>query len=144
MEFFRLSGAEERRQALSAGIVAFLKTPTLWIMFFGILVATAAYQQLLEPAVFKLARDLTGAHVSVWIVYSVVHIALPVTWILIPVYVLFRRFIRCFAREYLVAHGLLVCIRCGYDLFGHTDDNRCPECGAGFALTPNAGARQSK
>ncbi len=29
----------------------------------------------------------------------------------------------------LAPHGLLVCERCGYDLFGHSDANRCPECG---------------
>ncbi len=33
-------------------------------------------------------------------------------------------------RRALAPHGLLVCKRCGYDLFGHTDDNRCPECGS--------------
>ena len=32
-------------------------------------------------------------------------------------------------RRALVSHGLLVCERCGYDLFGHTDAKRCPECG---------------
>ena len=32
-------------------------------------------------------------------------------------------------RRALASHGLLVCERCGYDLFGHTDANRCPECG---------------
>ncbi len=33
-------------------------------------------------------------------------------------------------RRALAPHGLLVCQRCGYDLFGHTDANRCPECGS--------------
>ena len=33
-------------------------------------------------------------------------------------------------RRALAPHGLLVCERCGYDLFGHTDANRCPECGS--------------
>ncbi len=33
-------------------------------------------------------------------------------------------------RRALASHGLLVCERCGYDLFGHTDANRCPECGS--------------
>ncbi|MCZ6817304.1 MAG: hypothetical protein O7F76_11515 [Planctomycetota bacterium] len=32
-------------------------------------------------------------------------------------------------RRALAVHGLLVCERCGYDLFGHSDANRCPECG---------------
>jgi hypothetical protein len=32
-------------------------------------------------------------------------------------------------RRALAPHGLLVCERCGYDLFGHGDANRCPECG---------------
>ena len=33
-------------------------------------------------------------------------------------------------RRALAPHGLLVCERCGYDLFGHSDTNRCPECGS--------------
>ena len=33
-------------------------------------------------------------------------------------------------RRALARHGLLVCERCGYDLFGQTDGNRCPECGS--------------
>ena len=33
-------------------------------------------------------------------------------------------------RRALAPYGLLVCERCGYDLFGHTDANRCPECGS--------------
>ncbi|MCH7591545.1 MAG: hypothetical protein IH989_02030 [Planctomycetes bacterium] len=32
-------------------------------------------------------------------------------------------------RRALAPYGLLVCERCGYDLFGHTKANRCPECG---------------
>ncbi len=32
-------------------------------------------------------------------------------------------------RRALAPHGLLVCERCGYDLFGHTPAARCPECG---------------
>ena len=33
-------------------------------------------------------------------------------------------------RRALAPYGLLVCERCGYDLFGHSDVNRCPECGS--------------
>ena len=33
-------------------------------------------------------------------------------------------------RRALAPHGLLVCEPCGYDLFGHADANRCPECGS--------------
>ncbi len=32
-------------------------------------------------------------------------------------------------RRALAPYGLLVCERCGYDLFGHSNANRCPECG---------------
>ena len=32
-------------------------------------------------------------------------------------------------RRALAPYGLLVCERCGYDLFGQTDADRCPECG---------------
>lgn len=32
-------------------------------------------------------------------------------------------------RAALAPFGLLVCERCGYDLFSHSDANRCPECG---------------
>ncbi len=32
-------------------------------------------------------------------------------------------------RRALAPYGLLVCERCGYDLFGHSKANRCPECG---------------
>ena len=38
-------------------------------------------------------------------------------------------------RRALAPCGLLVCERCGYDLFGHADANRCPECGSDI-LTP--------
>ena len=34
-------------------------------------------------------------------------------------------------RRALAPYGVLVCERCGYDLFGNTDANRCPECGSG-------------
>ena len=30
----------------------------------------------------------------------------------------------------LAPYGLLVCERCGYDLFGHSNADRCPECGS--------------
>ncbi len=33
-------------------------------------------------------------------------------------------------RRALAPYGLLVCERCGYDLCGHTDARRCPECGS--------------
>lgn len=32
-------------------------------------------------------------------------------------------------RRALARYGLRVCQQCGYDLFGHTDASRCPECG---------------
>ncbi len=42
-----------------------------------------------------------------------------------------RREFRRHLRKCLVAHGVPVCIPCGYDLRGQTEP-RCPECGAAF------------
>ncbi len=44
-------------------------------------------------------------------------------------------------RERLIAEGTIVCRRCGYDLRGQIEQ-RCPECGNPFSLTPeNASTR---
>ena len=41
-----------------------------------------------------------------------------------------RPYIR-FVRQYLVDRGIIVCLKCGYDLRGQTIA-RCPECGKAF------------
>jgi hypothetical protein len=38
-------------------------------------------------------------------------------------------------RQALAAYRLGVCEKCGYDLFGHSEKNVCPECGANFEAT---------
>ncbi len=42
-----------------------------------------------------------------------------------------RRRCRRFLRERLIAQGIPICLRCGYDLRGQTEP-RCPECGTPF------------
>jgi uncharacterized paraquat-inducible protein A len=44
---------------------------------------------------------------------------------------LWRAPIQAAVREQLVAQGIPVCVKCGYDLRGQTEP-RCPECGAAF------------
>ena len=47
-----------------------------------------------------------------------------VTW-------LWRHRIRRFLRQQLVAQGVPICLKCGYDVRGQTEP-RCPECGTPF------------
>ncbi|MGE3181608.1 MAG: hypothetical protein AB7N71_08255 [Phycisphaerae bacterium] len=47
---------------------------------------------------------------------------------------LWRQKCRRFLRERLIEQGVPVCIPCGYDLRG-LSENRCPECGAEFRPT---------
>ena len=42
-----------------------------------------------------------------------------------------RNPIRKYLRDELVARGVPICLRCGYDLRGQTE-SRCPECGGAF------------
>lgn len=44
-----------------------------------------------------------------------------------------RRFTR-YLRQQLVARGIPICLKCGYDLRGQTEP-RCPECGTAFELS---------
>ncbi len=35
-------------------------------------------------------------------------------------------------RRALARHGMRICETCGYDLFGHGEEHKCPECGTPF------------
>ena len=56
----------------------------------------------------------------------------------VPVLILRPR-VRRLTREYLNAHGLPICLHCGYNLRGLSQP-RCPECGRAFEAQPGKAA----
>lgn len=65
------------------------------------------------------------------IVFYLLNIALSLAFFCGGLQFLFRRTIRRHLYDELIAKGILVCIKCGYNLRGQTVP-RCPECGMSF------------
>jgi len=110
-----------RRKTLrGSGRWGFVASGRVWVSFLIFFLITSAYiwgvqDQLVElhPVVRRIALSLVvilASGTAIWFV---------------------RPLVRRSLREQLVAKGVPICVRCGYDLRGQIEP-RCPECGSAF------------
>ena len=104
-----------------------MRIPQWWALFALFIIALACLGTAFDAMTLAWMKQMG---VPKWL-----RIGLP-CWAAILLFLywvpfLMRGPLRKHLRETLVANGIAVCLRCGYDLRS-LDDPRCPECGAPF------------
>ena len=142
-EILLLETTEERKRLVVSGMSAFQRQWSNYIAAIGYLVATAlvVYPFQYLTGMITLDGEWKVTRADGWLA--------AIAWILpmLPVgvsgfviHVRWRRWMRVFLREHLNAHGVPICMSCGYDLRGQVD-RRCPECGRSPARAGTRGDR---
>ena len=123
-ELDRFASREEAKKALNAWQKQLMKTPKFWLVLVGytcgvgltvgVILVSLRHWFLLPKSMFGgLVGGITGGSGAVL-----------VTWF-------WRHQCRRFLRQELVARGIPICVKCGYDLQGQAEP-RCSECGTPF------------
>lgn len=125
-----IENQDEHHQMLSRCIIAFAKARSTWVFIFAIAIVIWIYIEL-GPSLYKIATSVTPNFVRGVPQFILMRTILPNLVISVLLFRRFRAFSRDFFRKQLNDLGILVCVRCGYDLRGQLD-HRCPECGTEF------------
>jgi len=131
-EILFLDTAEERFRVYRRGLKALLTDWRTWIAVITVSVVLILLSSLVD------ALTLHGGRRGDWSIGAleldlalVIHIAIVPLIFCALMYIMYRRWMQGFLRQYLSDHGIPICQKCGYDLRGQTEP-RCPECGAAF------------
>ena len=138
-EFALFESAQERRKMVRQFDKAILTSARMW--FSLVLVSTVVALLLISSGLHAWLSSLLPP----WARNAVV--LLLSSALLLGIFNrLYRKPFQRFLREQLIAKGVPICLRCGYDLRGQVEA-RCPECGKAFdsgLLTPGpAGESES-
>lgn len=128
-EILLVETTEERERLVMSGTRAFGKqrVRTPWACFAVSLLAVYAFENLTGMMTLDGEWTLTRADgVRAGIARLLTLFPLAVLFFLL--YNAWRRSMRMFLRRYLNAHGMPICMSCGYDLRDHIP-GICPECG---------------
>ncbi len=120
-EISRFDSPEEARAVLRSWQKHLMKQPRFWLALCGYVIGVACTIGVLMEAMrrwVQLPAALYGGIIGGVIGGSAM---LAVNW-------LWRSKCRRFLRHELIARGVAICLKCGYDLRGQTTP-RCPECG---------------
>lgn len=128
-EILLLATTDERNHAYGLGTLAFLKNRRTWVAFIGYSIPVIFLSAAMQELALDAARTRKSSFAELlWFLYSACGIVL----VLIPLMFLrYRKWMRVYLREYLNDHGVPICLDCGYDLRGQTNQ-KCPECGTAF------------
>ncbi len=105
-------------------------SPPRWTQFLGVVLISPAcsFGSILVcmaairlANIFQVGIALVPIALIAWLLGIVLAIRFAIPF-------LARHYWRCLLRERLRAHGIAICITCGYDLTGNVS-GRCPECG---------------
>ena len=101
-----------------------MRSPRFWL---GLVLYTAVVGGIVMAILISIRRRvLLPSSMFVGIVAGVTGVSgsIAINWF-------WRHRLRRYLREQLVARGIPVCVKCGYDLRGQSVP-RCPECGTPF------------
>ncbi len=123
-ELQHFASPAQAKEAMHAWKKRMLKMPRFWFGLFGytcgvggfVLAVLISLRSWLNISASVLGGILVG---FTWVSGMVV-----LTWF-------WRHRCQRFLRQKLVASGIPICLKCGYDLRGQTEP-RCPECGTPF------------
>ena len=123
-ELRRFPSREDADQALRAWGKQLMRMPRFWLGIVGYSSGVGAIIAMILISVrpwFHVPTTLYGGVVGGVTGGSCM---VMVAWF-------WRHRCRRFLRQQLAAHGIAVCLKCGYDLRGQTEP-RCSECGTSF------------
>lgn len=119
----KLLEPEARERVMAQANRRVLRGWRLWLVALAILAAFLAL-----PQMFRLTNDLAP------FVRSIARWTFPIAALLVfffGVYFLWHASFRDHIRSAIIARGIPICRRCGYNLTG-LNEPRCPECGTPF------------
>jgi len=133
-EMQHFASPEQAKDAMHAWKKRMLKMPRFWFGLLGytlgvgvlvvaILISLRPWLSISASMFGGLVGGLTGGSGTVML-----------TWF-------WRNRCQRFLRQQLIASGIPICLKCGYDLRGQTEA-RCPECGTSFDAELIAGTKK--
>ncbi len=133
-ELQHFASPKQAKEAMHAWKKRMLKMPRFWIGLLGYTLGVGGF----VLAVLISLRSWLNISVSV-----LGGILVGFTWVsgMVALTWLWRNRCQRFLRHQLVASGIPICLKCGYDLRGQTEA-RCPECGTPFDAELIIGAKK--
>ena len=131
-ELRRFESRKDAHAVLKAWQRQLMKSPRFWLVLFVYTIGVGVFVALIMISMRQWFRVPMNLFIAVVVVVTGGSGTVGITWFL-------RNRCRRYLREQLVARGVPICLKCGYDLRGQVAP-RCPECGTpceAELITPN-------
>ena len=133
-ELQHFTSPEQAKKGMHAWKKRMMKMPAFWV---GLAAYTIGVGVLVSMTLISIRPWFTvsaGMFVSLVVIFTGGSGMVVLTWF-------WRHRCQRFLRQQLIASGIPICLKCGYDLRGQIEP-RCPECGTLFDVQLIAGHKK--